>query len=361
MAAITLLDMLINAGLITRAQFEEALRNRVLFGGKIGTSLIELGYLEEEDLARFLGKKLAVPYVHPDQILAIPPAVIELIPTDIALKYRVIPIHLDKKRLYLVMADPSDLTAIDEIAFRTGYVIRPLVTPEVRLVQALGKYYRMEIDLRYQQIIARVEERKKEGMPIRQPLPAPPAFEAAEEELEEAEIINEEELARRVKRFAPDEVSLSLARAGNREEIAAIMIDYLGREFERGALFLIREDAAYGWKGVYRRQELPEIEKISIPLTGSSALKTVVESAGFYLGPLPATPLNDRLIEGLGHERPETALLMPLVIMGRVVNILYAEGGKTELGERVTELQKLLTKASLAFEILICRDKILML
>ena len=70
--AITLLDMLLEAGLITKDQFEEALLNRVVYGGKIGSSLIEMGFVTEENLARFLSKKLAVPYVSPEQLLAIP-------------------------------------------------------------------------------------------------------------------------------------------------------------------------------------------------------------------------------------------------------------------------------------------------
>src|SRR5512138_3710715 len=97
--AITLLDMLLNAGLITREQFDEALRNRVLYGGKIGTSLIELGFVREDVLARFLSSKLALPYVHPDRLLAIPPETISLIPRELALKYGAIPIHREQKRL----------------------------------------------------------------------------------------------------------------------------------------------------------------------------------------------------------------------------------------------------------------------
>jgi hypothetical protein len=155
--AITLLDMLLEAGLISKEQFEEALLNRVVFGGKIGTSLIEMGFVTEENLARFLSRKLAVPYVSPEHLLTIPPAVITLIPRELALKYRAIPLSLEKRRLNLVMADPADLKAIDEIAFITGYIVKPLVAPEVRLVQALGKYYQLEIDHRFQQIIERIE------------------------------------------------------------------------------------------------------------------------------------------------------------------------------------------------------------
>lgn len=356
--ATTLLDMLLSTGLINRNQSEEALRNRVLSGGKIGTSLIELGFLREDDLARFLSRKLAVPYVHPDQLMAIPPGVIGLMPSEIALKYRVIPIGLEKKRLNLVMADPADLVAIDEIAFRTGFVIRPLVAPEVRLIQALGKYYGMEVDSRYQQIIDRIEEQQREELPAEPE--APHTARLAEKELEEAEIIEEEDWADRIGRFAPDDVTLMLSRAASRDEIASILIDHMGKDFARGALFTIRNNTALGWRGVHRRHELLEFGKLRIPLSDSSALKTVVEGS-FYLGPLSDTPLNDRLIEGLGGGKPETALLMPLIIAGRVVNVIYVEGGEKELSERVTELQKLLTKAALAFEILICRDKILML
>ncbi|WP_054693839.1 hypothetical protein [Geotalea toluenoxydans] len=162
---ITLLDMLLNADLINKEQFEEALKNRVLYGGKIGTSLIELGYLKEEDLARFLGKKLAVPFVGADRLLNISPEIIELIPKELALTYGVIPIHRDKKRLYLVMSDPADLKAIDELSFTTGFIINPVAAPELRLMQALGKYYDYEVDRRYLQILQRIEHEKPAEKP----------------------------------------------------------------------------------------------------------------------------------------------------------------------------------------------------
>ena len=168
---ITLLDMLQNAGLITRDQFDEALKNRVVYGGKIGTSLIELGYIGEDELARFLSSKLAVPFIAVERLLAIPPQIIELVPRHIAVAYRVIPLHREKTRLYLVMSDPTDLKAIDDISFVTGLIIKPVIAPEVRLVQALGKYYGLEVDQRYQQIVERIEEEKEKLPP---PPPEPP-------------------------------------------------------------------------------------------------------------------------------------------------------------------------------------------
>lgn len=352
--AITLLDMLLNSGRINRDQFEEALRNRVLYGGKIGTSLIELGYINEEDLARFLGKKLGVPYVNPDQLLTIPQEVIDLLPRELALKYGVIPLHLERKRLSLVMADPSDLIAIDEIGFITGYSIRPFITPEVRLVQALGIYYQTSVDFRYQQIIEHIEAQQPE---VIEPL-AEEAHHPPEEHLEEAEIIAG--WTERIRHFAPSELSKGLARADSREEIADLLIAYLAGQFERAAIFLIRDDKAIGWKGVLHREPLLELAELRIPLNEPSVLKTVADGAGLYLGPLAETPMNRTMIDGLGGGRPKAVLLAPLVISGRIVTIIYVDGEEI-LGDKVPELQKLLAKAALAFEALICREKILML
>ncbi len=352
--AITLLDMLLNARIITRDQFDQALRNRVIYGGKIGSSLIELGYVSEVELARFLSNKLGVPYVKPDQLLSIPAETISLLPRELALKFGVIPLSLDKKRLNLVMSDPADLKAIDEIAFITGYIIRPLITPEVRLVQALGIYYRTEVDPRFQKIIEGVDARKREEALI------PLITTLEEEELEEAEIVEGAQWSERINSFAPDEISIGLSRAENRDEIADLVIDYLGKKLDKAALFLVRDDMAIGWKGFCYQEAIPDMEKIRIPLTGESAMKAVADGAGRYLGPLANSNANNRLLEAMGGNRPKAVLLMPLLISGRIVNILYAEGGK-HLGEMVPGLHKLLLKASLAFEVLICREKILML
>lgn len=389
---ITLLEMLLEAGLITPAQCDEALQNRVFFGGRIGTNLIELGFLEEEDLARFLGKQLAVPYVDPAELLNLPPAVIGMVPRDLALHYQVVPLRLESRRLYVAMADPLALTAIDEIAFITGHVIKPLITPEVRLVQALGKYYGLEIDDRYRRIITQVEARQldRPAAPRQEPAPGPaagkkispaakaapsapppkpaevpasaepeapsPAAELAPSAAEPAE----EAWQEKIERHSIDHLSRALAWAEDRKAIADILLRYLGQEFDRSALFLIKGDTASGWRGVHRGAEIKEFNLVRIPLTRPSVLKTVAEGKSYYLGAIADSPLNERMLAGLGGGRPETALLVPLSLGGRVVIILYAEGGKQELSSHLAELQKLAGKAVLAFEILIARDKILM-
>jgi len=102
------------------------------------------------------------------------------------------------------------------------------------------------------------------------------------------------------------------------------------------------------------------IEEMQISLEEPSVLKTVAEGNSFYLGPIPETETNQELISAIGGRPPIAAILVPISIMGKVVNILYVDGGEKELGDTLLDIQRLATKASMAFEILILKNKIMM-
>jgi hypothetical protein len=388
--AITLLDMLLNAKMVSPAQIDDALQNRVFFGGKIGTSLVELGFLREEDLAQFLGRKLMVPYISPAALLNIPAETIACIPKEMALKYRVIPLELKQRRLSLVMSDPADLAAVDEISFITGFVIKPMIAPEFRLLQALNLYYGLNISTRFQRIIDRLQseavaenwvEPRSEEPPT---VTAPPEVIAVASDADEVIVDLDEEVLRpldtaaaglfptagngpaegawveKVQHYAIDEISRRLAYVEDREEIAAAVLEALVREFSCAALFIVRGDNASGWRAFRDGVEIAGFEMAHIPFARASVLKTVTEGKSFYLGPLTVNTLNQRLLAALSGQAPASVLVMPVVVLGRVVDILYLEGGEGDLADRLPAVQRLLNKAALAFEILICRDKILL-
>jgi len=354
--ALTLLEMLSEAGLITRDQFDEALLNRVVYGGKIGTSLIELDLIDEETLARFLSKKLAVPYVHPDQLIEIPEEVIKLVPKGLALKYKVVPLRFHNKRLSLAMADPSDLRAVDEIAFITDFIIKPLIAPELRLIQALKKFYGYEINERYQHILEKMIDWQGSAAEAEEAQRAHDEL-IDESSLDEAVLVEDEEP---VYQHSLASISEALANARTREEIGDILLGYLGHVFDRGALFVVRGDSVFGWRAIKGKKELKDFNQFSLGLDEPSVVKTVVEGRSPYLGGLPNKGVNAELIAGLGGDPPRTTLLMPLQLAGRVVNVLYVDGGDKNLGERMSELNRLIRKTTLAFEILIRREKILL-
>jgi hypothetical protein len=388
--ALKLGDLLLQEGVISPAELEEALKYQVIFGGRLGTNLIEMGALEEEDITRTLSKKFGLPAIDADQIMKVNPEVIKLIPREIAERYRVIPLRLEGRRLTLAMSDPTDLKGLDEISFRTGFIIRPAVVAEVRMVLALENYYGIERERRYIHAAKKVEVKKRpapppEPKPLEETAAAPPpspaepggdwfgeleevaASPAAPEEieelidLEEADIHEEEEEAPVVETIGDEAAVERLVEARDRDDIFDVVLGALAREFPRCAIFLVRGETALGWKCAVDRQESPGFDQLQVPLDEPSVLKTVAETKSYYLGPIPRSPFNSMMLQEMGGTLPDVALMVPLMMMGRVVGVLYADGKGIDLGERLFDLQKLTSKAAMAFEILVLKNKILTL
>lgn len=350
--AIKLGTLLVQTGLITLNELDEALKYQTIFGGKLGTNLIEMGLVEEEDIARLLSRKLNVPYAGSEQLLDIPAGTIKLIPAEIAVKYKVVPFHQEKMRLHLVMMDPGDLRAVDEIGFVTGLSIRPMVAPEISLVLALEKHYGIERDKRYIPVIKQVLKRKeqKAGSP---PAPLrPPLKESAGE--------RPGSWRESVARYSIDQLSAALADVKERNEVAARVLDFVDQRFEHAAFFLVRDQRVSGWQARIKGKDVSGFETFCLDLDQPSALKTVVETRSFYLGTPPDSPTDRRVYRALHQRLPETALLIPIVKQARVICVLYVAGGAATINDAFFELQKVLQKASLALDILILRNKILM-
>jgi hypothetical protein len=346
-----LLDLLVESGLINSEHFEEALRNCMLSGGQVSTSLLEIGLVKEDQLARFLSRRLSIPFFDPLPLTSIPDEVLALVPSEMAISHRVLPLNGDRQGLSLAMADPSDTEAIEDLSNLTGCVIQPLVAPEVRLLKAVQEYYRVALNPRDQRLLDLCEVTEVPASSL--------TFEVEEEgELEEAEIIEDDDFGDGSD-LGMNELSTALSEVRDRQEVAQILMRRMGQDFERAAVFLVRENEIIGWKAVCRQQEIAEFEQLSIPLGFPSVLKTVVEGKSFYLGPIDSEGLNEKLLQGLGGEKPEAALLVPLVLDGRVVNILYGDGRPDQLVSQVGPLQQLQEMAGLAFRILILKNRLL--
>lgn len=389
-------ELLVREGKLSSADVEETLKGQAIFGGRFGTNLVEMGLLDENELAMYLGRKTGVPYARPEQFLDIPPQVIQVIPEEVAKKYRVVPLTLTNRKLALAMADPSDFGAIDEISFATGYIVVPHIAPELRIVSALEKYYRVRRELRYITVAGGGRARNRLSPQVTpaaapaahlaavpQPAPAHPAQAEPEEidifelaPLDEAETFADlEELgaepfppavaswqaapAQPEQDFSLEGVLRGLTEAPDRQSIGALVVGYLGRQYNRAALFLVKGDRVNGWVAQAGSAQLPEVEKLSIALNEPSVLRAVVESKTHYLGSFPLTPCNNAMLAALGAAPSLNQFLAPLVMMGRVVAILYVEGGSRPLDRESNDLLRLLGKVSLAFEILILKNKII--
>ena len=174
-------QMLVDDGLITKQQLQEAIYNQVIFGGKLGTNLLEFGYIDEETLARYLARQHRVKTIRLQDLAGINPVIMKIIPKKIAEKYKVIPIRLEGKKLYVIMTDPNEMGAISELSFITGKIIVPLVLPEVRIFDLLYQYYGLGRELRYINIAMMEAERrlKRQSRPIAKISPVKKSSDAA--------------------------------------------------------------------------------------------------------------------------------------------------------------------------------------
>ncbi len=383
--AVRLGELLIKKNLLTQSQLEEALQAQVIFGGKLGTVLIEMGLISEDKLAEVLANLLNIPCAKPGQLQNISEDVIKIISHELAEKHKVVPVAVNGKKLTLAMANPHDLKSVDEISFRTGYIIQPVLALEVRLVFALEKYYDVKRTMRYIAPPKQVREELDQvpifhtpGGPIKAPdtdedLGIPGSEQIFQrrapaknpvEEVAEADLIEELDDADVIEDLVEEEITLAstaqaLVKITDRNDVADAVIAYLGAHYARAALFMVVAGQVTGWRSARGGSEIPGFEEFQLPLSEPSVLKTAVDSKSFFLGPIPASGANLALTTFLGKPAPKTALLLPISMLGRVVGLIYVDDPEVDLSHAVVDVQKLASKALMAFELLILHNKIL--
>jgi len=137
-------EILIDSGLIDNTQLEAALGRQKTWGGKLGHTLIEMGFVNEEELAETISKYIRIPYVN----LFDPPLVdkqIKLLAPNLVKKYEVVPTSFRNNTLFVAMADPFDLDTISELQFIANLKISPVLALESEIKDAIRKYYDGEV------------------------------------------------------------------------------------------------------------------------------------------------------------------------------------------------------------------------
>jgi len=133
-------ELLTKAKLLTEEQLNRALDEQKQSGGRIGEHLIRLGYVSEEDILDCLSQQYGVPSINL-QHFEIDESIIRLIPSDVARKYQFIPVSKTGATLTVAMSDPTNVFAMDDITFITGYRVEPVVASEESLRAAIDAYY----------------------------------------------------------------------------------------------------------------------------------------------------------------------------------------------------------------------------
>ncbi|MBM4145889.1 MAG: hypothetical protein FJ240_06405 [Nitrospira sp.] len=311
-------EALIKEALITRQQLEQALKRQVQFGGRIGTNLVELRFLEEEELSNFLSRYFKLPSVSPEMLNSIPEEVVNSISAEIIDKYKILPFRKERHRLHTAMLNAKEIRDIDELRFVTGYDIIPYVITELRLLYALEKYYGIKRDVRYISLKDRFDPETK------------------------------------VEETSVQKIKVAFTEVKETEDIAGILINESHKIAERIALFTVKGGRIVGWKA-----RGLEIDGFEMPEKDSPVFSEVLRKKSNYRGPVMNIKGNESLIKIL-NGTPQDALIMPIAIREKTVALFYVDNGNASvLNANVGFLSMLASMTAIAFEILILKKRII--
>jgi len=133
-------ELLVRENVLSKEQLRKACEQSSSNGSRLGAEITELGFMKEAELTDFVAKQYGVPSINLDDF-DVDSEVISLVPEDVAMKHTVVPVNRAGSTLILATADPSNIFALDDIKFLTGYNIQPVVASEEGIRRALEKYF----------------------------------------------------------------------------------------------------------------------------------------------------------------------------------------------------------------------------
>ena len=155
-------EILIKDNFITREQLDAALTRQRHRGGRVGSILIDMGFVDDDDVTSVLSRHYGVPSINL-AYFDVDPSLIKLIPIETAQKYLVIPLSRAGSTLTIATADPRNVLAMDDIKFLTGLNVEPVVASEASIREALEKYYGTPHALELKKVYEEFAQVEKEG------------------------------------------------------------------------------------------------------------------------------------------------------------------------------------------------------
>src|SRR5512134_1451245 len=158
-------DLLLKENFITAEQLETALKHQRQHGGRLGSVLINLGFIDDDDITSVLSRQYGVPSINL-AYFEIDPAVIKLIPVETARKYLIVPLSRVGSTLTVATADPTNVFAMDDLKFMTSFNIEPVVASEASISEALDKYYGTPHAIELKKVYDEIAQVERDGIEL---------------------------------------------------------------------------------------------------------------------------------------------------------------------------------------------------
>ena len=357
--------LLLRNAMVSLSQLETGLRSQVLYGGRLGTNLIELGFVDVEALTLALGELYGVPIATPALLDEVGADTLALLNARTAEQLGVVPLGLLPSApgaLAVAMIDPCDAPTLVQLRRLTGQLIAPHVVSEARCLYYLERRYGLARKARYiragtPRVLSAAVERRR-TLPVGGPIAAPP-LRVEPRRITGPVVIPPIPLPEATTTFG--EAAERLLDASHRDHIAAALLDYAIGRCAALVLFLVRDGNALGWRGYTLQPAATAISDLSLAIGEAAAFKTASDDGVAYRGPsaAPGHPAETRLCSALGLQPPAEVIVAPIGVRQRSVNLVYAHPppGGTFSDQVARELIALCGRASDAYVRLIQRAK----
>ena len=345
-------EMLVEEGLITQSQLEEALRNQLMYSGKLGTNLVEQGYLSQSALADFLSAQLGIPSVDASELETIPQEVLDVVPIEIAEEHAVVPISIDKRKLRVAMADPTDLGMIDDIAFQTGYTILPSVAPELLITFALERHYGIVRKCRYLRLSGVVDQ---EFEVHRTSDPNEPESAG---KTESPKLVALEEIL--VASYSAQQIATDLAAAKDQNDVYRVLCRLFSQDFERSIAFAVQGNEVRGYFQSGCGLETEELREVQFPVQQIDCIRSANESRKICVGAASDSAGLGSIGERVGFQVGSETLIVPFIVNNHVRIIVLANGNKVDpISPNLRRYEDFRKKLSYAVQMVSLRARIL--
>ena len=371
-------EMLVRDGRLTEAQLAGAVAQQQRTGGRFGTVLFEMGYIDLDALTVYLGLELAIPIATGAMLERAKRAAVQLLTPEQAFRYKCVPLIVQDRQLIAAIDEPHDLDTLDALSHLTGYRIIPRVAAEVRIYYYIERFYGIERPARFRALgdtprgdappSASLPAPPLPGLPPvsarpviaprpAQPLrygraPTPLPVDLAEDLTLEASDMLEEitsdgtAVAETAPVTAPRPagqpvpegsttqriwVPIPAARAidaidaaTDRSAIADALLGFATTLFDVAVLFIVRDSFAFGWKAVGDGVDLGRVECALIPLEATSIFQQAVAAPdAVYHGQPTPSAIVSYWYKVLRVTAPSDATIAAVSIRKRAVNLLY--------------------------------------
>ncbi len=368
-------EILIEKGVLSLTELHTALETCHRTGGRLGTQLLEFGYVEESMLLDALAKQLGVSSVVKVKLLHSPLEVRKLLPSPVGRRLQAVPFEDTTGGVKVAMTNPNDRAAVDEISTHLKKNILPFVATEAAVLAALGGAENDDADWSPDVEPAVVKARRSGDVTGWSRLWEPPIFQPKNlfRTAPKRPHVGNVLLAtfpdlvavasRAASSYEPrvDETNFSelMFRADSRDEIGSLLARFAASKYDRVSLFSVHKGTVNGWLARGRSVVLEDLQSFSVSLDEPSLFADVGHSDS-YVGAVLINDSNTELIQALADPAPTEIVAVPIRVKQRVVAFMLCDDpGHSASQEHVDEVVTACRKAGVALEVLILRKKLL--